>query len=208
VIPLICLGGAGMSAWRRKQRVTLVNNVTTSNAASALSDITWSEFEILVGEAFRLQGYKVIETGGGGPDGGVDLLLSKGSEKFLVQCKQWKAFKVGVDTVRQLYGVMAAQGATGGFVVTSGRFTAEAISFGAGRNIQLIDGDKLFAMIKAAKTSLKPDAGPSLKPVPSFPSCPACGAEMLRREAKRGANAGNVFWGCSKYPACKGIKAI
>jgi restriction system protein len=36
---------------------------------------------------------------------------------------------VGVDVVRQLYGLMAAHGATGGFVVTSGRFTDEATAF-------------------------------------------------------------------------------
>lgn len=55
--------------------------------------MSWQEFELLVGEAFRLQGYEVAEIGGGGPDGGVDLVLRKDREKFLVQCKQWKAFK-------------------------------------------------------------------------------------------------------------------
>ena len=103
---------------------------------------------MLVGEAYRLQGYRVTETGGGGADGGIDLALTKGSEKFLVQCKQWKAYKVGVDVVRELYGVMAAKGATGGFVVTSGRFTDDAKAFSDGRNVQLVDGPKLFAMIK------------------------------------------------------------
>ena len=45
---------------------------------------------------------------------------------------------------------------------------------------------------------------------PSVPSlCPACGAEMVLRTARKGANAGNQFWGCSKYPACKKIvKAV
>ena len=35
--------------------------------------------------------------------------------------------------------------------------------------------------------------------------CPKCGAGMILREAKRGANAGNTFWGCSTYPKCRGI---
>ncbi len=42
------------------------------------------------------------------------------------------ALKVGVDVVRELYGVMAAKGATGGFVVTSGRFTEDAKAFAQG----------------------------------------------------------------------------
>lgn len=45
----------------------------------------------------------------------LDLVLQKGREKFLVQRKQWKAFKVGVQVVRELYGLIAAAGAAGGF---------------------------------------------------------------------------------------------
>ncbi len=40
---------------------------------SVLNGMSWREFEMLVGEAFRLGGYTVSETGGGGADGGVDL---------------------------------------------------------------------------------------------------------------------------------------
>jgi hypothetical protein len=39
------------------------------------------------------------------------------------------------------------------------------------------------------------------------PLCPACGAGMVKRTAKKGNNAGQAFWGCSKYPACKGTRA-
>jgi restriction system protein len=43
---------------------------------------------------------------------------------------------VGVDVVRELYGVMATKGAAGGFVVTSGRFTDDANGFATGRNVR------------------------------------------------------------------------
>jgi restriction system protein len=62
--------------------------------------------------------------------------------------------KVGVDIVRELYGVMAARGATGGFVVTSGRFTDEATSFASGRNVNLVDGPKLHGLIRQAKAGI------------------------------------------------------
>lgn len=39
----------------------------------------------------------------------------------------------------------------------------------------------------------------------SVPSCPVCSSPMVKRSAKRGANAGNEFWGCPRYPSCKGI---
>jgi hypothetical protein len=40
----------------------------------------------------------------------------------------------------------------------------------------------------------------------SLPSCPLCSSKMVMREAKRGTNAGKSFWGCAKYPACKGTR--
>ena len=37
------------------------------------------------------------------------------------------------------------------------------------------------------------------------PICPACGAAMILRSAKRGAHAGDQFWGCTNYPKCRKI---
>lgn len=37
-------------------------------------------------------------------------------------------------------------------------------------------------------------------------SCPICGSRMVRRTARRGRNSGNQFWGCSRYPKCKGTR--
>ncbi|TVS08559.1 MAG: hypothetical protein EA417_22595 [Gammaproteobacteria bacterium] len=31
---------------------------------------------------------------------------------------------------------------------------------------------------------------------------------MVKRTASRGANAGKQFWGCSRYPACRGTREI
>jgi restriction system protein len=214
-VPVLCICGAGMSAWRRLERKQLLDNVVRSDAADALDGMSWQQFERLVGEGFRLQGYRVVETGGGGPDGGVDLLLRRDGEKYLVQCKQWRAFRVGVDVVRELYGVMAARGAAGGFLVTSGRFTEEAQSFANGRNVQLIDGAGLSVLLKQVSAS-RAEATSALEGAASFgataatvpPLCPACAKLMIRRIARRGANAGTVFWGCTGYPACRGTRSI
>jgi restriction system protein len=219
VLPFICLIAALGSALGRRKREALVTTVTSNQAANALDGMTWREFEMLVGEAFRLQGYQVVETGGGGADGGVDLVLRKDRETFLVQCKQWRAYKVGVSIVRELFGVMAARGAAGGFVVTSGRFTREATEFASGRNLKLIEGPALMGLIaraQAAHTVTKADgtASPTPPAVPAptassgAPSCPSCGGSMIRRTAKRGANVGGAFWGCQTYPTCRGVRSI
>lgn len=215
IVPLVGLVGAAMSFFRRRQRSGLVTNVARSESASALDGMSWREFEMLVGEAYRLEGYRVTETGGGGADGGVDLALTKGGEKFFVQCKQWKAYKVGVDVVRELYGVMAAKGATGGFVVTSGRFTDDAKAFAEGRNVQLVDGTKLFSMIKRAKHSLSAGAQQHASKTTIAqskaaiePTCPQCGSGMVKRTARKGENAGSEFWGCSNFPTCRGVRKL
>ena len=39
----------------------------------------------------------------------------------------------------------------------------------------------------------------------SLPRCPKCGSEMVLRTAKRGDNQGGKFWGCSRYPECRGV---
>lgn len=227
-LPLLCLAGAGISAWRRRQRQGLLDEATGSDAGAAIDGMSWREFELLVGEGFRRRGFAVLESGGGGADGGVDLRLARGNERFVVQCKHWRAFKVGVEVVRQLYGVMAATGAAGGFVVSSGRFTDEASRFASGRNVELIDGPKLQALLREARmpaAASEPARDPSRPrrpgvaavdavqpsapaPTAAVPPCPLCAGAMVRRLAKRGASAGAAFWGCSAYPGCRGTRRI
>lgn len=213
LLPLACLAGAAVSAWRRHRRKELAGNVAAAKTADVLDEMSWREFEVLVGEGFRRKGYLVEELGGGGADGGVDLVLRKDGEKHLVQCKQWRAYKVGVQVVRELYGVMAAEGAAGGFVVTSGRFTDEARAFAEGRNVRLVDGDALFALIRSARSAERTEPSRATGLVsestfvpspPQVPVCPRCAGAMVRRTARKGAHAGNSFWGCAAYPKCRG----
>ena len=184
LLPILFLIAAVMSVFRRRKRRQLLAGV--SAAPDALNAMSWREFEMLVGEAFRVQGYSVVETGGSA-DGGVDVVLRKDSEKYFVQCKQWRAQTVGVPIVRELYGAMAAHGATGGFVVTSGRFTKPAIEFAQGRNLTLIDGPQLHAMIqRVSQNSLAAkNAASPIVPAES-PACPTCSKPMAMRTARRG----------------------
>ncbi|WP_396335846.1 restriction endonuclease [Azotobacter beijerinckii] len=187
--------GALVSVVRRSRQSRLFRKALSDPGAAA-DGIDWQQFERLVGEVFRRQGYTVEETGAAGPDGGVDLVLRKGRKRFLVQCKQWRALKVGVKVVRELYGVVAAQGAAGGFVVTSGHFTEDARQFAASCKLTLIDGETLDYWI----------SGVSGRSASTPRNCPLCRAPMVRRTVKRGSKAGTQFWGCSNYPDCRGTR--
>ncbi|MGH8728931.1 MAG: restriction endonuclease [Burkholderiales bacterium] len=113
---------------------------------------------------------------------------------------------VGVDVVRELFGVMSACGAVGGFVVTSGSFSPDARAFADGRNVELIAGEKLLEMIQEVQRS-EATTKPSVQSS-AAPACPACGSSMVRRVAKKGSNAGRAFWGCPTFPRCKGTRAV
>lgn len=232
LLPMIFLGGALVSVLGLRKRRKLLDSVATPGGNTLLS-ISWLEFEQLVGEALRRQGFSVEEAGGAGPDGGVDLVARKDGETYLVQCKQWRSVQVGVPVVRELYGAMAAEGAVGGFVISSGRFTKAAKEFASGRNLKLVDGDLLDRWIADAKRStpapaqerVTPDARiepvvepeatveaplPSPEPPvePKAPACPHCRKLMVMKVARTGPNAGGNFWGCSAYPKCQGIRGI
>lgn len=217
LLPFIFLLGAGLSALKRRQAVGLHD--AAANQADGVASMSWREFETLVGEYFRRQGYAVIDNGGGGPDGGVDVVLQKGSDRYLVQCKHWRALRVGVQPVRELYGVMAAKRVAGGFVVTSGDFTEEARSFAQGREVQLINGKALQSAIRAQAASVPRATAASQRPMPqptavpttgTAPSCPLCNAQMVLRQARSGPTAGKKFWGCSQFAQtkCRGTREL
>jgi restriction system protein len=206
VIPPALVIGAAVSYFKQRRSVMLFKEVRTGSGRD-VGSLDWQQFEILVAEGFRHQGFSVFEKGGSAPDGGVDLVLSRGRDKYLVQCKQWRAQQVGVTIVRELYGVMTAERAAGGYVVTSGRFTADAKKFAAGRNIELIDGGRLPSLLRDPVAGSAPKAGRSVAAELTSnraPQCPNCQTPMVVRVAKQGPNAGDSFWGCGRYPKCRG----
>ncbi len=216
LLPAGFLIGAAGSIVRRSQSHTLFNQAA-AGTHRAIADMSWGKFERLVGEAFRLKGYDISETGGHGSDGGYDLVLTKDGARLLVQCKHWRTQTVGVPVVRELYGVITAQGAASGLVVTSGRFTREARLFAQDCGVELLDGDGLRTLIREVDPNKTEELNHSLDHASFLQSnesalspinCPNCGSVMKRRVAGRGAKAGQPFWGCSRYPSCRAIVPI
>ena len=211
LLPLLLLAGSAVSAFKQRKRQALYNDVAANSDTRAVSALTWQDFERLTGEYFNRRGFSIIETGGGGADGGVDLTMKKGADRYLVQCKQWRAIRVGVEPVRELYGVMAAHRAAGSFVVTSGRFTEEAKRFASGREIELIDGAQLEREIRQQPSSPKTSratAPPGAQSIssPAKRGCAICGSAMVLRKAIKGSSAGQSFYGCSNFPRCRGTR--
>ena len=200
VMFLICSVLSALNSWRKG---TLFNKQTGINSIRLIG---WREFEELVGEAYRRKGFRVIETGGGGADGGVDLEITKEGKTFFVQCKHWRDNQVGVKIVRELYGVVAARGAAGGIVICSGTFSQDARDFASGRQLELVDGIGLIKMIGEIKNAIGFERVDTAMNTTSS-TCPKCGGNLVLRTAKNGPNAGANFWGCSAFPKCRYTKA-
>lgn len=218
-LPILFLACAAASAIGRAWRRDLFDRASGTSGAQAIADMDWGAFEALLGEAYRRQGYRVVETGRGGADGGIDLALTRDGALTLVQCKHWKARQVGVTVVRELLGVMTARKAAAGIVVTSGRYTDEARRFARESGVELVDGTALQVMLAEARRAgvPSPAARPQATERPaaaarlesgSAPACLACGKPMARRVAGKGTNAGQAFWGCSAFPRCRGTRPI
>ena len=209
----------------RKQRKALLAQTQSLDALRALS---WQEFELLIAEVYRTEGFKVTELGGNGPDGGIDLTATASNgDHYLIQCKHFKTSKVGVKIVREMLGVLAKEGAHQAVVIATGAYTKDAIQFAEGQPIELIDGPRLIERIQAYKAQA-PQANETVREQPTQPTyvapsssaapaqpadqaqtssptapCPKCGSGLVERTAKRGPNAGNTFFGCSNFPKCR-----
>jgi restriction system protein len=207
IVPAGLLIGALASYFKRSRSRSLFSAAVASPRV-AVASMNWRDFERMVGEVFRRQGFTVTGFGGNGPDGGVDLGLSRNGQRFLVQCKHWRKRQVGVTVIRELNGVMSAQGVHGGFVVTGGEFTREAREFAGTTKIELIDGPALEELIGTWRAA---EAAPTTHikvASDTAPLCPRCGASMVERKAGRGKFTGKAFWGCQQYPKCSGIVQI
>lgn len=183
---------APFSFFNGRRKAKLLDN---QKSIETIRQLHWRNFEELVAEAYRRQGYRVTE-GGFGADGGIDLELRKGEELIFVQCKQWKVQKVGVSVVREMFGVLTASNADKVIVICSGKFTQQAIDFALDKPIELLSGNELLSLVKNVQ------AEPNIVPLQQA-SCPRCGSELVERQAKRGTNAGNTFLGCSSFPKCR-----
>ncbi len=47
---------------------------------------------------------------------------------------------------------------------------------------------------------------PTLTVLPDEPLCPKCGERMVLRKARKGKSIGSEFWGCPRFPRCRGVR--
>jgi hypothetical protein len=104
-----------------------------ANNPSELQKVDDRKFEELIAELLSREGLDVTLTPKS-KDGGRDILAYYSTDiaenLYLVECKRYSLNNpVGVKIIRELYGVVEAERATAGLVVTTSRFTKGALKF-------------------------------------------------------------------------------
>ena len=99
----------------------------------ALYEMSPREFEQLIAEIFSRHGFKV-ELTQRTRDGGKDIIAVRSDlgirSKYIIECKKYAKHRpVGVDLVRNLYGVQVQEGANKSVLATTSRFTPDAHAF-------------------------------------------------------------------------------
>jgi restriction system protein len=171
--------------------------------AELLKQLEWRRFEELCAAYYQALGFHTaIE--GLGADGGVDIILSPRHEAAptsLARCKAWDAYRVGIKAVKDLRATATAANLDQAVLLTSGRFTQEALAFARAEKIEMIDGAGLLLKLAA----LPPEKSAALLKFATTgdfltPTCPRCSVKMESRKSTKG---GRAFWGCRNYPQCK-----
>jgi len=76
---------------------------------------------------------------------------------------------------------------------------------------QFVEGggySEQLATARLAARQRKQDPSDPPNPSDRIPPCPQCGKPTVLRTAKTGPNAGRQFWGCTKFPDCKGTVPV
>jgi len=185
-----------------------------ADVSNVLTDLTEQEFKKLLHKIFSQRGYSVNKNEDQ-EHAPVDLVLTQNNETSYVHYQNWREKHIDVAIVSEFYTLVKEKGLKQGIIISSGNFSEDALDFSLGKKLLLINGTDLSHMVGAlmqsvAEGSLEDHSeateNESASETPEIePLCPLCGEKMIKRTAKKGRNAGNIFWGCSQFPNCRGV---
>lgn len=109
-----------------------------------IDNLSGLEFEEYLFNLFKNLGYEVESTPASN-DYGADLIISKNSERIVVQAKRYNSI-VGVSAIQEIVGAKSYYKANKCMVVTNNYFTPNAIELAKANNVELWDRDELIKM--------------------------------------------------------------
>lgn len=181
------------------------NSVDVKWDISTIKELEWKLFEDLCMEFLKIKNCNAQVTSTGA-DGGIDIKVRDtfGNIIAIAQCKAWNSKPIGVNLIRELFGIMAADKVRLGVYLTTSTYTSEAKDFAKDKPLVLVDADELVMQInKLSDEDKKRIELLVYQDDRKTPTCVKCNIKLIKRSVKSGANAGREFWGCINYPKCK-----
>ncbi len=116
-----------------------------------LLDLSPRQFEDLVADYLRNQGFAEVQRVGGAGDLGVDIRCKDEYGRLVVaQCKRYRpGAKIGSPEIQTFFGMAAHHGASRGIFITSSNFTEPAKRLARERDIELITGAQIQGFFDA-----------------------------------------------------------
>ena len=120
-----------------------------------------TEFENIVSALLSKMGFNATTTKPSG-DSGIDVIAINEKPivggKYVVQCKRYATGNnIGEPIIRELFGVMHAENANKGILITTSDFTKQAIAFAEDKAIELINGTALLKLLDDHVGGIKGD---------------------------------------------------
>lgn len=171
--------------------------------ARVFEDIEWRRFEAVCESLFAQAGFET-RTESHGADGGADIWLyapDKEPAAAGAHCRHWPGRPVGVQPLRDFFGLMASHKLHRGTFATASTFTADAQQFARDNGIMALDGPRLLALI-AGRTPAQQHALLALAYQGEYwrPTCPNCGVKMVERPDRVRKVSD---WACTQFPHCR-----
>jgi restriction system protein len=187
-----------------KTEIKKINEELISWNKAFLKSLEWKRYEDVCMEHLRIKNCDANVTCTGA-DGGIDIQVCDKNGIILAigQCKAWSKL-IGVNLIRELYGVMAAEQIKHGIFLTTSIFSQDAIEFAKNKTLLLVDEDEFVNLINGLDDiTRKRIDHVATEGDYSTPTCFNCNVKMVKRVTKKGTNVGHEFWGCINYPKCK-----
>ena len=163
-----------------------------------LRKLDWFQFEKLTELIYRQRGFSVKRLGGANPDGGVDLIVKSATEEFVVQCKEWRKWNVGVRQIREFLGTLTDTKISKGIFITLEGYSGEAKQLADKHGIQILNESDIEAMLVESGLMYSKEISTLFSEKRKF--CPKCENEMVLKTAR---GTGKQYWRCFKYPRCR-----
>lgn len=131
---------AAYAGWRQFRAPSAAD---ATDMLARLRAMSWETFSVVIGAAFRHDGYTVTEI----DNDTADFELRKNGRVSIVSCKRWKVAQTGVGPLRDLHAAKEAHDAQECIYVTAGDITANASTFAAGHAMRLLHGAALGDLV-------------------------------------------------------------